>query len=72
MTASKERKKGPLGGVDFDLVLTAQDIGNYKPSLNDFRHFLEKVNELGLQKVEVLHTGQACEYLWRSVANCFI
>ena len=33
---------------------------------------LQKMNELGLQKVDVLHTGQACECLWRFVANCFI
>lgn len=51
---------GPLGGVDFDLVLTAQDIGSYKPDLNNFNCLLEKVkSELGVEKHEILHTAQA-------------
>lgn len=51
---------GPLSGVDFDLVLTAQNIGSYKPDLKNFRYLLEKVkSELGVEKEEVLHTAQA-------------
>jgi 2-haloalkanoic acid dehalogenase type II len=51
---------GPLKGVDFDLVLTAQNIGSYKPDLKNFQCLLEKVKgELGTEKEEVLHTAQA-------------
>lgn len=52
---------GPLKGVEFDLVLTAQDIGSYKPDLRNFTYLLEKIKgELGFEKEQVLHTAQAC------------
>jgi len=51
---------GPLGGVDFDLVLTAQDIGSYKPDLKNFEYLLQKVkNELEVGKEQILHTAQS-------------
>lgn len=59
----KRTVEGPLKGVDFDLVLTAQEIGSYKPSLNNFKYLLDKVKGLGVEKGEVLHTAQACEFL---------
>ncbi|KAH7403489.1 HAD-like domain-containing protein [Cadophora sp. MPI-SDFR-AT-0126] len=43
---------GPLAGVDFDAVYTAQKIGSYKPDLKNFE-------ELGVKKEEVLHTAQS-------------
>lgn len=55
----KRTVEGPLSGVDFDLILTAQDIGSYKPDLRNFKYLLEKVKELGVEKGEVLHTAQA-------------
>jgi 2-haloalkanoic acid dehalogenase type II len=51
---------GPLKGVEFDAVYTAQDIGSYKPDLANFRYLLEGVKrDLGVEKEQVLHTAQA-------------
>ncbi|KAH7038231.1 haloacid dehalogenase [Microdochium trichocladiopsis] len=52
---------GPLGGVEFDMILTAQDIGSYKPSLDNFRYMLGKVEEaaFGAGGGDVLQTAQS-------------
>jgi 2-haloalkanoic acid dehalogenase type II len=46
-------------GVDFDLVVTAQDVGSYKPTLNHFNVGLEKLAGLGVPKAKVLHVAQS-------------
>ena len=44
-------------GVTFDAVITAQDVGAYKPAFNHFNHALELINEKwGFKKHQVLHT----------------
>ncbi|KAG9008422.1 hypothetical protein FRB90_008906 [Tulasnella sp. 427] len=44
----------------FDLILTAQDIGSYKPDLKNFRYALREVNERwGVEEVEVCATAQS-------------
>ncbi|KAJ5551720.1 hypothetical protein N7461_006418 [Penicillium sp. DV-2018c] len=51
---------GSLQGVPFDMVLTAQDIGSYKPDLRNFEYMLEAVErEFGVGKWEVLQTAQS-------------
>lgn len=35
---------GPLGGVHFDAVYTAQEIGSYKPALQNFSYLIEHVD----------------------------
>ena len=51
---------GPLKGVHFDTVLTAQDIGSYKPDQQNFEHMLETVKaEYGIEKSQVLQTAQS-------------
>lgn len=51
---------GPLKGVEFDAVYTAQNIGSYKPNLANFKYLLEGVKrDLGVEKDHVLHTAQA-------------
>jgi 2-haloalkanoic acid dehalogenase type II len=51
---------GPLQGVHFDLVITAQDVGSYKPDLRNFDYMLDKVKaEFGLDKAQVLQTAQS-------------
>jgi 2-haloacid dehalogenase len=42
--------------VPFDFVVTAQSVGSYKPSLNNFQAALERV---GTSKQEVLHVAQS-------------
>ncbi|KAK6218205.1 Oxysterol binding protein [Pestalotiopsis sp. IQ-011] len=51
---------GPLQGVKFDLILTAQDIGSYKPDLRNFDHMIKEVHDrLGVSKEEILQTAQS-------------
>jgi 2-haloalkanoic acid dehalogenase type II len=51
---------GPLGGVEFDVVFTAQNIGSYKPDVRNFMYLVEGVKrELGVEKNEILHTAQS-------------
>jgi 2-haloalkanoic acid dehalogenase type II len=46
-------------GVDFDLVVTAQDVGSYKPNLAHFEVGLEKLAAMGVPKAKVLHVAQS-------------
>lgn len=51
---------GPLEGVEFDLVITAQDVGSYKPNLDNFRYMIKEVGErLGFPKEQILQTAQS-------------
>ncbi|KAG0649761.1 hypothetical protein D0Z07_3884 [Hyphodiscus hymeniophilus] len=53
-------QSGPLAGVEFDAVYTAEMIGSYKPDLKNFEYLLKGVKrEFGVEKGEVLHTAQA-------------
>jgi 2-haloacid dehalogenase len=46
-------------GVEFDQVLTAEEIGSYKPDLRNFEYLLERASEAGIGKHELLHTAQS-------------
>jgi 2-haloalkanoic acid dehalogenase type II len=46
-------------GVDFDLVVTAEDVGAYKPALNHFETGLAKLEAMGIPRAKVLHTAQS-------------
>ena len=46
-------------GVTFELVLTAQDIGSYKPSLWNFERLLGEVQHLGITRDQLLHVAQS-------------
>ncbi|KAB8077336.1 HAD-like domain-containing protein [Aspergillus leporis] len=51
---------GSLQGFPFDLIITAQDIGSYKPDLNNFRHMLQAVKEkFDVDPSQVLQTAQS-------------
>ena len=53
-------QSGPLAGVKFDAVYTAENIGSYKPDLKNFEYLLSGVREeFGVEKWQVLHTAQA-------------
>jgi len=51
---AETRKK--LAPVEFDFVVTAQQVQSYKPS---FRNFEEAVRRSGLNKGQILHAGQS-------------
>ena len=46
-------------GVEFDAIYTAEDIGSYKPANRNFGYMLEKLNDLGLNKNDLLHTAES-------------
>jgi 2-haloalkanoic acid dehalogenase type II len=47
-------------GVTFDRVITAQDVGSYKPDLRNFRYALDDIKRtLGVDPSQVLHTAQS-------------
>lgn len=49
-----------LPGIDFDAVLTAQDIGSYKPDRRNFDYLLDHVyQKWSISKDEVLQTAQS-------------
>ncbi|KAK4231206.1 HAD-like domain-containing protein [Podospora fimiseda] len=54
--------KGPMKGVEFDAVYTAEKIGSYKPSLSNFKYLFEHAKEdLGVDKEqgELLHVARS-------------
>ncbi len=46
-------------GVDFDLVITAEDVGSYKPAPAHFERAFTELAKLGVPKSKVLHTAQS-------------
>jgi 2-haloalkanoic acid dehalogenase type II len=51
---------GPLKGVEFDAVYTAENIGSYKPDLKNFEYLLKHIVEsFGVEKDQVLHVAQS-------------
>jgi 2-haloacid dehalogenase len=46
-------------GVDFDLIVTAQDVGSYKPNLRNFETVLGRLGALSVGKDSVLHVAQS-------------
>ena len=51
---------GPLEGFRFDKIITAQDVGSYKPDHRNFDYMLEAArSEFGVEKEQVLQTAQS-------------
>ncbi len=46
-------------GVEFDLVITAEDVGSYKPALGHFDALFQQLPGLGVQRSELLHVAQS-------------
>lgn len=46
-------------GDPFDLVVTAEDVGSYKPAPAHFERALARLAEMGITKPEVLHVAQS-------------
>ncbi len=46
-------------GVDFDLIITAQDVGAYKPAPAHFERAFADLEALGVPKAKILHTAQS-------------
>ena len=46
-------------GIDFDAIYTAEDIGSYKPSDNNFEYMLAMLKTRGYEKKDILHTAES-------------
>jgi 2-haloacid dehalogenase len=46
-------------GVEFDLVITAEDVGSYKPSLGHFDALFQQLPSIGVERTELLHVAQS-------------
>jgi 2-haloacid dehalogenase len=46
-------------GVEFDLVVTAEDVGAYKPSDRSFPALLERLDDIGVSGDRLLHVAQS-------------
>ncbi|POR38320.1 Haloalkanoic acid dehalogenase [Tolypocladium paradoxum] len=56
----KKSNSGPLEGIPFDLVITAEDVGSYKPDLRNFQYMLSEVEKnFGVEKDQVVQTAQS-------------
>ena len=45
--------------MEFDAIYTAEDAGSYKPSDRNFEYMLDKLQTLGVEKREILHTAES-------------
>lgn len=46
-------------GVTFDWIMTAQDIGSYKPSPRNFEYMIDTLAKDGVGKGKILHTAES-------------
>ncbi len=46
-------------GVLFDGIMTAEDIGSYKPDLRNFEYMLARLRSQGIEKNRILHVAQS-------------
>lgn len=46
-------------GVKFDGILTAEDIGSYKPNARNFEYLLDVLAGHGIKRSEILHTAES-------------
>ncbi len=46
-------------GVSFDKIITAQDVGSYKPDPRNFEVLIKALAEMGVTKSGILHTAQS-------------
>ncbi|KAL6241623.1 hypothetical protein RBB50_011404 [Rhinocladiella similis] len=52
---------GPLKGIHWDGIYTAEDIGSYKPHPNNYNYVVEKAKQFGIQKDELLLVAQSLD-----------
>lgn len=50
-------------GIDFDAVYTAEDIGSYKPALENFRYMIRRIqSDFEIKSTDILHTAQSLHH----------
>ena len=46
-------------GINFDAVITAQDVGSYKPDLRNFEALFRCAGKMGIARDKILHVAQS-------------
>jgi len=46
-------------GVEFDLIITAQDVGSYKPASANFERLFAELDSIGIEPSQLLHVAQS-------------
>ncbi len=46
-------------GVEFDLIVTAEDVGSYKPDLRNFHAMFARLRDLRTDRAELLHVAES-------------
>lgn len=46
-------------GIDFDAIITAEDVGSYKPAMGHFDRCAELIQKWGIKKSQWLHVAQS-------------
>ena len=46
-------------GVEFDMIVTAEDVGAYKPTLDHFHSMFARLPDIGIARSEVVHVAQS-------------
>jgi 2-haloalkanoic acid dehalogenase type II len=46
-------------GVEFDRIITAEDVGSYKPTPRNYEVMVEEMAAMGIEKHEILHTAES-------------
>jgi putative hydrolase of the HAD superfamily len=49
----------PRLGVDFDAIVTAEDVGSYKPQLGHFDRLFEELQRLGVHRDQLVHVAES-------------
>ncbi len=49
-------------GIRFDGVMTAEDIGSYKPNPRNFEYMLGRLKSQGIEKSQILHVAQSLNH----------
>jgi 2-haloacid dehalogenase len=45
--------------VEFDAIITAEDVGSYKPSPRNFEYMLDTLGQRGIGREKILHTAES-------------
>jgi 2-haloacid dehalogenase len=49
----------PRLGVDFDAIITAEDVGSYKPQRGHFDRLFEEIERLGVAREQLVHVAES-------------
>ena len=49
----------PRLGVEFDAIVTAEDVGSYKPRLGHFDRLFEELQRLGVRRDQLVHVAES-------------